>query len=764
MNKKWLTYLLAIFSISLIASMSYAQTGYKILPLDNPGAMIIRKYGGYRTTNIPFIFSVTATTSLNEGYLHIQYPEVTKALKRVAYSRLVSLNLTSNEQSRYWSSQGANNISFYARSNGQVMLRLRIRLYNSPSSAGNFLRKKKWTDYEAPFSLDGLDWKKIVIPIGGFRDKHGIPLKFSATSESRIALEIIRTYKKNNVCGSIYVDIRPISIVPNISVNLFDFEIFSTSRHQGLFFGNEATGFNFHFQVHSPEFKLNKIKIKIQDAHQGSVPFLDKVLTIPSQSNRKSFIVSFDFNRDILPGNGVYMLSVTTLASRNIALTKTFDFATLNFNEGETSTNLFGYQSSLAPTFMVNGSLIKINQETDWYNVEPTRGNYLYGKIDTLMDYYQLRNVDFLASLKYPPTWLEGCNKSQVYHKNTCGFFLKELPRNINSWNEYVEAIAEKYAGKIKYYEFWNEPNAKNHYKGNMADLVNGLKETQRVLKNISSDIQLVAPAVSGIPFKWLDEFGRAGGFKYIDIVSFHNYMQNINLVDLSKRIKRFRKLLKKYGKDGTPIWDSESAYISAPRVDGRIMGEQDVINKVMEEKKYTDKKLSHGNDLLVSWVKRAYTEDQVAENIVMQYIISFGEGISKIIYFARGYWDLFDMGQIKMQGLAYLNLKYMMSGITLENAQNISVKGDRKIEIYKFRRNNGVNRKKGELYVAWDWQKGAEKNISITKLDNNTEIQPSDIYGNNIKIDSDGRNQRILITDSPIYIETTGPIQFEAK
>lgn len=108
------------------------------------------------------------------------------------------------------------------------------------------------------------------------------------------------------------------------------------------------------------------------------------------------------------------------------------------------------------------------------------------------------------------------------------------VPNN-QAWIDWVTALGNRYKGKIKYWQIWNEPtfdapiNGQNaecgkFYTGTAGQLV-ALADTARtILKGIDPTNQILSP--SGVTIPALKEYLDAGGANFADIMSYHFYMQ----------------------------------------------------------------------------------------------------------------------------------------------------------------------------------------------------------------------------------------------
>src|SRR5437773_11156385 len=99
-------------------------------------------------------------------------------------------------------------------------------------------------------------------------------------------------------------------------------------------------------------------------------------------------------------------------------------------------------------------------------------------------------------------------------------------PADLQRWRDYVRTVAQRYKGRVRHYEIWNEPNLRQFYTGSTAAMVDLAREAFQTLKAVDSDIVVVSPAVTergGVA--WLDESLRRRGAQYADAVGLHLYV-----------------------------------------------------------------------------------------------------------------------------------------------------------------------------------------------------------------------------------------------
>ena len=202
-----------------------------------------------------------------------------------------------------------------------------------------------------------------------------------------------------------------------------------------------------------------------------------------------------------------------------------------------------------------------------WGTIEPARGQFDWHG----MDYWVAASQAHHAPLDYlflnTPQWAstrptEKCNRGPI----GCA-----APPNDADWKEFITQLVTKYKGRIQSYEMWNEPNAIGFFTGTPADMAHLVSLAYPIIKSIDPQAIVVGPSPSSIgwpmPYAtWLDQFLRAGGGKYVDVIAWHAYAGYFNRPanppeDVANQIMAVRAVMAKNGVSGLPLWDTEGSW-----------------------------------------------------------------------------------------------------------------------------------------------------------------------------------------------------------
>jgi hypothetical protein len=195
-----------------------------------------------------------------------------------------------------------------------------------------------------------------------------------------------------------------------------------------------------------------------------------------------------------------------------------------------------------------------------WPDIEPKKGKWDFTKLDALVEFSTKRNLEILMTLGQTPGWASV--KKNLYYPYGRDDILTSPPDDIKDWENYVQVVGERYKGKIKYWEVWNEPDHKYFYTGSIKDLVKLTEKANKILKSIDPENQIVCPSVTAMPgsLVWLDSYLYQGGKNYVDIIGYHYYTLSWVLPEAIRiHLASIKSIMKKYKITDKPIWTTEA-------------------------------------------------------------------------------------------------------------------------------------------------------------------------------------------------------------
>ena len=231
-----------------------------------------------------------------------------------------------------------------------------------------------------------------------------------------------------------------------------------------------------------------------------------------------------------------------------------------------------------------------IRMDLAWSGVEREKDAYEFEKIgyDALTAGCTKRGIRILYILDY---------SNKLYEANRS----VRTEQGRRAFAAFAEAAAKRYKGKGILWEIWNEPNIKQFWtpQPSVDDYCRLVKQTASRVKQADPSGLVVAPATSGIPFKWLEDCFKKGLLNQIDALSVHPYRPQPPETVI-KDYAKLRELIKRYAPKGKkfPIISGEWGYSN------------------------------------INWDKTRLSNERQAQYLVRQFLINLHQGVPVSIWY----------------------------------------------------------------------------------------------------------------------------------
>jgi len=197
-----------------------------------------------------------------------------------------------------------------------------------------------------------------------------------------------------------------------------------------------------------------------------------------------------------------------------------------------------------------------------WADLEPQQGEWHWEVLDHSVALAEEHRVESLLPLGVTPTWASARPTEPSVYQNPGG---AAEPRDLNDWRMYVQMVATRYRGRIRYYEIWNEPNSKDAYSGTIEGMVALAREASTILKSVDPTITVVSPAATAGQTgpAWLAQYLKSGGGAYADVIGYHFYVSPQPPEAVVPLIAGVREVVSQHSAGQKPIWDTEIGWSS---------------------------------------------------------------------------------------------------------------------------------------------------------------------------------------------------------
>ena len=251
---------------------------------------------------------------------------------------------------------------------------------------------------------------------------------------------------------------------------------------------------------------------------------------------------------------------------------------------------------ALAVQMAAEGGYHWLRQEFPWEDIEihgkgdfedrrhePVRS--AWEKYDQIVDLAEQNGMELIVRLSNPPGWSRAGGEGEG-DMNTFA-----PPDDLQDYADFVSAVVSRYAGRVKYYQLWNEPNIYPEWGSAAinpeayAELLKAGAEAARaadpdvkiILGALASTINLqpadAPPGNSLNDLLFLQRIYDAGAAPYFDIVAMQGYglysgptddRMHPRVINISRH-KVIRDLMVQNGDSARPIWIAEMNWNAAP-------------------------------------------------------------------------------------------------------------------------------------------------------------------------------------------------------
>ncbi len=210
---------------------------------------------------------------------------------------------------------------------------------------------------------------------------------------------------------------------------------------------------------------------------------------------------------------------------------------------------------------------------------EPVRS--AWEKYDHIVDLAEQYDMELIVRLSNPPAWSRAAG-------DAAGTYAP--PDNLDDYGDFVAAVVERYKGRVRYYQIWNEPNIYPEWgeatispEDYVALLKVGAERARAVDPNVviisgalASTIDLDGISVPGHNFNdltFLQRMYDAGAAPYFDVLAMQGYglwsgptdrRMHPRVINFS-RPRFVRDVMVRNGDAGKAIWISEMNWNAVP-------------------------------------------------------------------------------------------------------------------------------------------------------------------------------------------------------
>ncbi len=229
-----------------------------------------------------------------------------------------------------------------------------------------------------------------------------------------------------------------------------------------------------------------------------------------------------------------------------------------------------------------------VKQQFPWEEIEPVeKGSYYderirqssWAKYDRIVDLCEEYGLQIIARLDRPPSWTREDNT-----------YKERPPDDFTDYGDFVYTFVDRYRGRVRYIQIWNEPNIFPEW-GNRpvdpADYVDLLRVAYQRAKQADPNVRVLSAPLAITkgqphpePGKWtsmneiqfLEEMYQAGAKDYFDILSANAFglgsppdePPNPQVLNF-QRVLLLREVMERHGDSEKAVWFNEYGWNASP-------------------------------------------------------------------------------------------------------------------------------------------------------------------------------------------------------
>ena len=224
-----------------------------------------------------------------------------------------------------------------------------------------------------------------------------------------------------------------------------------------------------------------------------------------------------------------------------------------------------------------------------WQYIQPTPTTWDWADLDSLVNTHHAAGRDMIFQLFGTPPWASARPSEENAYSSFAGGIWYNLgigaePSDMTKWDDFCRALAFRYAGKIRYYEVWNEVNHQNngsgatgtraYFTGTYAKLAEMVRRASQAIKAVDPTAKIICPNTQG----WTTSSGATDTYftgmmsastgdgsttmkDWVDIIGVHLVPTDIQPgTGLSRNDRSHQCIKTAAGVSALPTWDTESS------------------------------------------------------------------------------------------------------------------------------------------------------------------------------------------------------------
>lgn len=188
---------------------------------------------------------------------------------------------------------------------------------------------------------------------------------------------------------------------------------------------------------------------------------------------------------------------------------------------------------------------------------DPAWPGYCWERFDLLARLAARAGVRLAPEVVFAPSWSSGAAVTRHGGANA-------PPGSAAHVIDFLTALANRYRGRIHYWELWNEPDHPHSWSGTLKQYVElVLLPGAEAIRSADGDCQILLGGLAD--HRNLKAIYAAGGGPAFDIVNFHLYPTRPGLGQARRALRQVQRQMRMSGDSHKPIWLTECGIATQP-------------------------------------------------------------------------------------------------------------------------------------------------------------------------------------------------------
>lgn len=203
-----------------------------------------------------------------------------------------------------------------------------------------------------------------------------------------------------------------------------------------------------------------------------------------------------------------------------------------------------------------------------WRQLQPTNGPVNWAPLDAIVDRARANGYrDILYVFGSTPRWAASrTSPAEVYGPGSSSY-----PANDAYYLDYARQVAQRYKGRIKSYQIWNEADLPDFYSGSPEALGNLTAKTYKLIKSIDRGAKVAAAGLVPRPGRFAKGTFE---YRYLNTLRKHRWPTDAFVISMYPERQQTklrltysniaRQALRKLKAPSKQLWESEANFASS--------------------------------------------------------------------------------------------------------------------------------------------------------------------------------------------------------